>query len=93
MPVYVDDMWQSPLGRFGRMKMSHMFADTSEELRDMCRKIGFNLKWLQHPGTWKEHVDISLGLRAKAVQAGAVEVTMRDYARMIRNRRLTGSLA
>lgn len=29
MAVYVDDMWRVPLGRYGRMKMSHMMADTS----------------------------------------------------------------
>ena len=32
MAVYVDDMYKYPLGQFGRMKMSHMVADTTEEL-------------------------------------------------------------
>jgi hypothetical protein len=30
MTVYVDDMCDSPIGRFGRMKMSHMIADSTD---------------------------------------------------------------
>lgn len=30
--VYVDDMYKSPIGKFRRMKMSHMVADTHGEL-------------------------------------------------------------
>ena len=32
MSVYVDDMYRSPTGGFGRMKMSHLIADTHAEL-------------------------------------------------------------
>ena len=47
MTVYVDNM-QAP---FGRMKMCHMVADTSEELLAMADKIGVQRKWLQKAGT------------------------------------------
>lgn len=40
MAVYVDDMYIIPLGQFGNMKMSHMIADTKEELLEMADKIG-----------------------------------------------------
>ena len=74
MSVYVDDM-RAP---FGRMIMCHMAADTTEELVAMADAIGLSRTWIQHPGTDKEHFDVSLGTRAKAVAAGAIEVTMRE---------------
>jgi len=42
MSVYVDDMYQTTLGKFGRMKMSHMVADSTEDLLEMADKIGVN---------------------------------------------------
>lgn len=76
--VYVDDMYKIPLGQFGRMKMSHMIADTTEELLEMADKIGLNKKWIQYPNTKKEHFDVSISLRKKAIAAGAKEITMRE---------------
>lgn len=72
--VYVDDMRAT----YGRMIMCHMTADSSEELRAMARTIGVSERWIQKPGTWQEHLDISLGKRALAVKAGAIEVTARQ---------------
>jgi len=77
MAVYVDDMHLYPMGRLGRMKMCHMTADSHEELMDMAFKLDLDTDWLQHRGTWKEHFDIALGKRAKALTLGAVEVTMK----------------
>lgn len=74
MSVYVDDM-RAP---FGRMIMCHMAADTTAELLAMADVIGVARKWIQYPGTDKEHFDVSLGKRALAVAAGAHEVTARD---------------
>ncbi len=70
MTVYVDDM-NAP---FGRMKMCHMFADSTEELQAMADRIGVQRKWIQYPGTIREHFDIALSKRALAVAAGAVEI-------------------
>lgn len=80
--VYVDDMYKMKLGRFGRMKMSHMRADTTEELLEMVEKIGLNKKWIQDKGTNREHFDISLMMRKKAIENGAIEVTTREMVRM-----------
>jgi hypothetical protein len=87
MPVYVDDMHRTLMGEFGRMKMSHMIADTPAELLAMADTIGLNRKWIQKAGTAWEHFDVSKALRAKAVAAGAIEITMRDLAHKIRERR------
>jgi len=77
MPVYVDDMYKSPMGQYGRMKMSHMIADTEEELHAMARRIGVARRWYQG-----DHYDIALSKRAIAVAAGAVEIGMRELAAM-----------
>ena len=83
MAVYVDNMRAS----FGRMKMCHMVADTTEELLAMADRIGVDRRWLQKAGTAHEHFDIALTKRALAVQAGAIEVSMMDIGRLIRRRR------
>lgn len=89
MTVYVDDMHKHPMGQFGRMKMCHMTADTTDELIAMADRIGVARKWIQHPGTWREHFDIAMSKRKLAVDAGAVEETMKEGAR--RRRALTDS--
>lgn len=76
MSVYVDDM-EAP---FGRMVMCHMIADTHAELVAMADTIGVPRKWIQQPETAQEHFDISKSMRAKAVKAGAIEITLEDLA-------------
>lgn len=83
MTVYVDDM-QAP---FGRMKMCHMMADTTEELLAMADRIGVQRKWLQKAGTSYEHFDIAMSKRKLAVAAGAQEVTRKELGRFMLSRR------
>jgi hypothetical protein len=87
MAVYVDDMHLTPMGQFGRMKMCHMAADTTDELLAMADRIGVARKWLQKPGSPQEHFDIATSKRALAVQAGAVEITMSQLGRIVRAKR------
>ena len=84
MSVYVDDMYKYPLGKFGRMKMSHMVADTIEELYGMADKIGVQRKWVQklELGKGWVHFDVSMSARVKAIEFGAVELTLRELAIM-----------
>ena len=86
--VYIDNFNAG----FGRMKMCHMIADTTEELLAMCRNIDVETKWIQYPGTANEHFDVCLSKKAKAIQFGAKEIGFRDYAKMVRNREETGIL-
>lgn len=92
MTVYVDDMYRYALGRFGRMKMSHMIADTTEELVAMADRIGVARRWIQKPGTPDEHFDVAMSARKKAIAAGAVEMEMRELVRMWRARAPDGRL-
>lgn len=75
MTVYVDDMYRLPMGRFRRMKMSHMMADTDDDLHAMADRIGVARKWFQG-----DHYDIAIVKRKLAVEYGAVEITLREMA-------------
>ncbi len=68
---------------YGRMIMCHMIADTPEELRAMASTIDVNSRWLQHRGTYQEHFDICLSKKAKAVAAGAIEITWSELGRKV----------
>ena len=73
MSVYVDNAGL----RYGRMKMCHMIADTTEELIAMAMRIGVPTHWIQNENTMSEHFDICLSKRKLAVGAGAIEVSSR----------------
>ena len=87
MTVYVDDMYKTEMGRFGRMRMSHMIADTTDELLAMADKIGVQRRWLQKAGSPDEHFDISKGKRDLAIDNGAVPITMREMGQKTMERR------
>jgi hypothetical protein len=62
---------------FGNMLMCHMVADTHRELVAMADAIGVNRKWIQYPGTIREHFDIAKSKKVLAVRHGAIEITWR----------------
>jgi hypothetical protein len=77
MTVYVDDMHTVPMGRFGRMKMSHMIADTEPELHEMAHAIGIARRWYQG-----DHYDVCKSKREAAIALGARPISMRELAKM-----------
>lgn len=81
--TYVDDAFIP----FGRMLMSHMVADTHDELMAMAKQIGVDLKWIQNWGKPDEHFDIAKGKRTKAIECGAKEVTSQELVEVIRRKR------
>ena len=72
MAVYVDDA----KNKFRRMIMCHMVADTLDELHQMADKIGMRREWFQ-PRSFP-HYDVCQTRRAKAIEAGAIEVSYRE---------------
>ena len=89
MTVYVDDM-RAP---YRRMIMCHMIASDLEELHAMADKIGMQRRWFQKPPKASHpHYDICLSKRKLAVQAGAVEITLRQLAAMVNARKKLGYL-
>lgn len=86
MPVYVDDAYiPAKIGRF-EAKWCHLTADTPDELMAFARGLGLNSSWLQYPGTWKEHFDVTMTVRRRAVASGAIEVSRRDAVLALRQR-------
>lgn len=71
MTVYVD----SEKAVYYNMRMSHMIADTPEELHAMAEKIGVKRKWFQDHRV--PHYDICQNKRVKAIENGAVVVATR----------------
>jgi hypothetical protein len=55
------------------MKMSHMIADTEEELHAMADKLKLKRAWYQG-----DHYDVSKGVRGMAIAYGAKEVSIRE---------------
>lgn len=78
MTVYVDNM----RARYGQLVLCHMIADTEAELHAMADRIGVERRWYQ-----QDHYDVCLAKRALAVTAGAVEITWRQTALMMSDRR------
>lgn len=74
MTVYIDDM-QRP-ARVGRIsaRWSHLLADSSDELMTFARRLGLRPAWLQHPGTPREHFDVTETKRQQALALGAVPI-------------------
>ncbi len=91
MTVYVDNLYLHPMGQLGQMKMSHLIADTEEELHTMADKIGVARRWFQRKPSG-DHYDISIAKRHLALRFGAIEVSVRTLALMCSNRRQTGEL-
>ena len=81
--IYVDAA-QIP---YGRMKMAHMLADSTEELEAIARKIGLDPKHIEYRGLPNEHVNVSQAYRTKAIKAGAQEISSKGLVRIIRRKR------
>lgn len=69
--------------RYRRMVMSHMAADTLEELHLMAAKIGVPERHFQNkPG--RPHYDICKKNKIKAIEFGAIEVNDRKIIELYR---------
>lgn len=85
--IYVDDHYKYASGRYGRLKMSHLIADTDEELERMARKLKLKKEWKHN-----EHYDIALSKRKLAIAHGARPISLRICAIMVAYKRRTGKL-
>ena len=76
MTVYVDDM-RRPANLTGRpARWSHLMADgpmAHHELMQAALDLGLRDEWLQHPGTHREHFDVTETVRRRAIAGGIAE--------------------
>lgn len=81
MIVYVDDC----RNRLGRMQMSHMTADTLDELHAFAAQLALRRRWFQGPPDHRHaHYDLCQQYRERAIRLGAVTVSRREMARRAR---------
>lgn len=92
MSTYVDNLYESKLGSYRRMRMSHLIADTRDELIAMVKAIDVQTRWIQHPGQCDEHFDIAMSKRTTAIARGAIAIDMRECSAMVFRRKITGEL-
>lgn len=78
MTVYVDNA-RIP---FRGMIMSHLQADTDQELHSFAETLGLRRSWFQ-PGSRPEaaHYDVSESMRVKAIKLGAISETREEGAK------------
>lgn len=86
MTCYVDTTRHYPEAGLRSTEFCHLLADTREELHAMADAIGMPREYFQeHAYRW--HYDLPPILRTRAVNAGAVEVSIHEVGRMLVGRR------
>jgi signal recognition particle subunit SEC65 len=78
MAVYVDDA-KNP---YGRMLMSHMAADSLEELHEMADMVGLQRKWFQD--SLLPHYDLCQSKKRIAIHHGAIKVSTKELIAIIK---------
>jgi len=79
MAVYVDKQKRPYRG----MLMSHMLADSLDELHQMADQIGLKREWYQPEST--PHYDVSQAKKHLALKNGAIEIGMKKTVEIIRD--------
>jgi len=88
MAVYVDPVQKSKrTDRWAYDTMSHLVADTLEELHAFAKRIGLRQEWFQEHEKLP-HYDITENMRALAVRRGAIEVDHRFLVKLMKKREL-----
>lgn len=66
---------------------SHLVADSTDELMHLADLIGLRPEWIQDPGTWGEHFDVTEPKRRAAIAVGAVELTVQQMGTWLNDKR------
>jgi hypothetical protein len=84
MAVYIDAAlipFQHPITG-SEMLMSHMIADSLDELHEMADLLGLKREWFQNKRT--PHYDVCKTKRERALKLGVKEVNRHDCADLIK---------
>jgi hypothetical protein len=68
-----------------KLLLSHMVADSLDELHEMAEKIGVQRKWFQSGST--PHYDVCQTKRKLAILCGAISVDKRGMVEICKNLR------
>lgn len=84
MAVYAGPMFAClPNAKWRWREASHLTADTLTELHAFAAGIGLKRAWFQNRRAMP-HYDLTKGMRARALRAGAVALTAAEEAARIR---------
>lgn len=87
--VYVDPLMNHGWLMYGRnIPNCHLFADTIDELHVFALKIGMKIEWFQDKKKLP-HYDLTPDRRARAVRAGAREVSKYELVEFMRTGRIS----
>ena len=93
MTIYVDNLNLRAAVKNGSKthtsRWCHLMTDSSDaELVAFAKRIGLKPQWLQDPGTFTSHFDVTETKRRAAVEAGAIEISWRDLGALLECRRM-----
>lgn len=83
MSVYVD----CERNHYRHMIMSHMVADSVDELHAMAQRLGLKRQWFQISRNGMPHYDICQTKRQVAITLGAVEIDRRKMVQLMKAHR------
>ena len=73
---------------YGRMRMSHLMADSFQELDEARKALGIPESGIHNQGQPSEHLDVSETKRTEAInRLGAKEVSSKELVLIVRERR------
>ncbi len=85
MSVYVDPMIPCvPNRNWQWNEACHMIVDTNDdaELIAFAKRLGLKPAWIQKPGTYLAHFDLTVNKRRQALALGAFELTREEVVNM-----------
>lgn len=82
MAVYVDQLSHTNFQGWIFGPHSHLMADTDSELDEMAARLGLNPDW-KH----RDHFDLTIKNRHRALALGAIETTARNLVELRRRQR------
>jgi len=84
--VYVHPLVETVPGPGWRYKhVSHMIADTREELHALASQIGLSREWFQLKST--PHYDLTANKQKLAIKHGALLVSLREFVQTVQSLR------
>jgi hypothetical protein len=83
--------WHGPGVRQGE-RIYHVLSDLhgeegSRELRAFAQRYGLQARWVQYPGTYREHHDVPEHVGLRMLADGARQVTNRELGRLLAAKR------